>query len=81
MCLLLPFLISKKNKSDRAKAASATAHAPRPVADGYASQRSGQGQHEMGQHEMGQPRPMGYLRDKDEHLGMGTGNILVVRFC
>lgn len=48
MCLLLPFLYTKKKQSDRAKAASA-AEGPRPVTDGYADTRS------MGQPQMGQP--------------------------
>lgn len=49
MCLLLPFLISKKKKSDRAKAASETAYAPRPVeGGGYADPRAAPGQHRMG---------------------------------
>ncbi len=36
MCLLLPFLISKNKKADRAKYEAEAGRAPRLVADGYA---------------------------------------------
>lgn len=54
MCLLLPFLINKKKKSDRAKYDAEAGRAPRPVADGFADRASAPGQRERGQ-----GRPMG----------------------
>jgi hypothetical protein len=51
MCLLIPFLMNKKKKSDRAEAAQSfeTAYAPRPVADGNAKNPSAPGQEGMEQ--------------------------------